>query len=240
MFKSLSGNKSPGDFIKDLREMDTNTAVNEIIKNEELINYLDEKAIDKNLIIIAKEDDSVTSHTRGYGKNKRPEDYMHEFEEYIKENMNKITALNILCTKPEQLTRNELKAIKAILDKEGFNEEYLKSAYKDMTNEEITADIIAFIRQKAIGSALISKEERITKAMNKIKKEYNFTQTQQNFLKKIEKYMIKEVIIDREVFEIGNFKREGGFKRYNTIFEDNLDNIIEKLKEYMFNENELA
>ena len=52
--------------------------------------------------------------------------------------------------------------------------------------------------------------------------------------------MIKEVIIDREVFEIGNFKREGGFKRYNTIFEDNLDNIIEKLKEYMFNEDELA
>ena len=165
---------------------------------------------------------------------------MHEFEEYIKENMNKITALNILCTKPEQLTRNELKAIKAILDEEGFNEEYLKSAYKDMTNEEITADIIAFIRQKAIGSALISKEERITKAMSKIKKEYNFTPLQQNFLKKIEKYMLKEVIIDREVFEIGNFKREGGFKRYNTIFDDNLDNIIEKLKEYMFNENELA
>ena len=109
-----------------------------------------------------------------------------------------------------------------------------------MTNEEITADIIAFIRQKAIGSALISKEERITKAMSKIKKEYNFTPLQQNFLKKIEKYMLKEVIIDREVFEIGNFKREGGFKRYNTIFEDNLDNIIEKLKEYMFNENELA
>lgn len=240
VFKSLSGNKSPGDFIKDLKEMDTETAVNEIIRNEELVNYLDEKAIDKNLIIIAKEDDSVTSHTRGYGKNKRPEDYMHEFEEYIKENMNKITALNILCTKPEQLTRNELKAIKAILDEEGFNEEYLKSAYKDMTNEEITADIIAFIRQKAIGSALISKEERITKAMNKVKKEYNFTPLQQNFLKKIEKYMIKEVIIDREVFEIGNFKREGGFKRYNTIFDDNLDNIIEKLKEYMFNENELA
>ena len=240
VFKSLSGNKSPGDFIKDLKEMDTNTAVNEIIKNEELINYLDEKAIDKNLIIIAKEEDSVTSHTRGYGKNKRPEDYMHEFEEYIKENMNKITALNILCTKPEQLTRNELKAIKSILDEEGFNEEYLKSAYKDMTNEEITADIIAFIRQKAIGSALISKEERITKAMSKIKKEYNFTPLQQNFLKKIEKYMLKEVIIDREVFEIGNFKREGGFKRYNTIFDDNLDNIIEKLKEYMFNENELA
>lgn len=240
IFKSLSSNKSPAEFINYLKELDTQSAVKTIIENELLINYLDEKAIDPSLIIIAKEEDKVTEHTRGYGKGKRPEDYIHEFETYIKENMNEIVALNVLCTKPKEMTRNDLKAIKAILDDNGFSEEYLKSAYKDMTNEEITADIIAFVRQKAIGSVLISKEERVKKAMSLIKKEYRFTPLQVKWLQKIEKYMVKEVIIDREVFDMGNFKREGGFKRYNTVFDNNLDEIIDKLKEHMFNESELA
>lgn len=240
VFKSLSGNKSPAEFISHLKYLDTENAVKVLIENDRLITYLDEKAIDPNLIIIATEEDKVTEHTRGYGKGKRPEDYINEFETYIKENMNQIVALNVLCTKPKEMTRNDLKAIKSILDGEGFSEEYLKAAYKDMTNEEITADIIAFIRQKAIGSTLISKEDRVKKAMNKIKKEVEFTQLQQKWLQKIEKYMVKEIVIDKEVFDMGNFKREGGFKRYNIVFDENLEEVIDKLKEYMFNENELA
>lgn len=240
VFKSLSNNKTPAEFIKHLQELDTASAVKTIIENDKLINYLDEKALDPRLIIISKEDDKVIEHSRGYGKNKKPEDYIHEFEDYIHENMNKIVALNVLCTKPKEMTRNDLKAIKAILDEEGFNEEYLKAAYKDMTNEEITVDIIAFIRQKALGSVLISKEDRVKKAMSKIKKEFKFTQSQLNYLKKIEKYMAKEVIISKEDFDMGNFKREGGFRRFNTIFDDHLDEIIDKLKEHMFNDDELA
>lgn len=52
--------------------------------------------------------------------------------------------------------------------------------------------------------------------------------------------MIKEFIIDKEVFEVGNFKREGRFKRYNTVFDDKLDVVINKLKEHMFSDNELV
>lgn len=240
VFKSLSGNKSPSEFIKELKELDTQSAIKSLIENDRLMSYLDEKAINPNLIIVATDKDEVVEHTRGYGKGKKPEDYINEFENYIKENMNEIVALNVLCTKPKQMTRNDLKAIKAILDDNGFSEEYLKTAYKDMTNEEITADIIAFVRQKAIGSVLMSKEERVKKAMTKIKKEFKFTPLQEKWLQKIEKYMIKEVIIDKEVFEVGNFKREGGFKRYNTVFDDKLDAVIDKLKEYMFTDNELA
>ncbi|WP_338659753.1 type I restriction-modification system endonuclease [Paraclostridium sordellii] len=240
VFKSLSENKSPAEFIKSLKEMSTENAVETIIKNERLINYLDEKAIDSNLIIIAKEDDELIEHSRGYGKGKKPEDYINEFENYIKENMNQIVALNVLCTKPKQMTRNDLKAIKAILDAAGFSEEYLKAAYKDMTNEDIVADIIAFVRQKAIGSPLISKEERVKGAMNKVKKEFEFTPLQENFLKKIEKQMLKVTIIERDDFNMGKFKIEGGFKRYNTIFDNKLDQVIDKLKEHMFDENELA
>ena len=76
--------------------------------------------------------------------------------------------------------------------------------------------------------------------MNKIKKEFSFTPLQEKWLQNIEKYMVKEVIIDKEVFDMGNFKREGGFKRYNIVFDEKLDEVIDKLKEHMFNENELA
>ena len=52
--------------------------------------------------------------------------------------------------------------------------------------------------------------------------------------------MVKEVIIDKEVFDRGNFKGEGGFKRFDKVFDNHLNEIIDKLKEHMFNENELA
>lgn len=38
-----------------------------------------------------------------------------------------------------------------------------------MTNEDITADIISFIRQQALGGALISHETRIKNAVAKVK-----------------------------------------------------------------------
>lgn len=51
--------------------------------------------------------------------------------------------------------------------------------------------LIEYLDEKAIDQRLIiiSKEDRVKKAMTKIKKKFKFTQAQFNYLKKIEKYM---------------------------------------------------
>lgn len=236
VFKSLADNKTPEEFITELKNMKTEDAVKEIIKNNALIEYLDEKYSNETIIIVSDKEDKVISHTRGYGKGIKPEDYLKEFNEYIRENQNKIQALEILCTRPQSLTKESLKELKAILDDKGFSEEYLRTAYKDLTNEEIVADIIAFVRQNALGSVLESNEERVKRAMSKIRKEYYLNKPQENWLKRIEQVMLKEVVIDVETLDTGSFKTQGGgFRRLNDkIFNGNLGEIISKLKTYMF------
>ena len=56
-----------------------------------------------------------------------------------------------------------LKSLKLELDRNEFTEVQLNSAWKEIKNEDITADIITFIRQQAIGSPLISHEDRTKK-----------------------------------------------------------------------------
>lgn len=242
IFKSLCNDKTPEEFINELRGVDTETAAKEIIRNNSLIEYLDEKYTNEEIIIVSDKKDKVVSHTRGYGKGKKPEDYIDEFKKYIEENKNTIKALEVVCTRPQDLTKETLKQLKAILDNNGFNEEYLKTAWKDLKNEEIVADIIAFIRQQALGSPLESNEERVKRSITRIKKEYYLTKPQENWLNRIENVMLKEVVIDKETLDAGSFKTQGGgFDRLNEkMFNGNLEDIINKLKTYMFEDKGIS
>lgn len=235
IFKSLCNDKNPEEFIKDLKEAPIDKAEDYIINNPNLIEYLDEKTQIEEIIIVTNKEDKVVSHTRGYGKGKKPEDYLEEFQKYIEENKNLIPALEVVCTRPQELTKESLKQLKAVFDKNGFSEEYLKTAWKDTKQEEIVADIIAFIRQQAIGSPLESNEERVKRAVARIKREYYLTKPQENWMNRIEKVMLKEVVIDKETFNTGSFKSQGGgFQRLNKIFNEKLEEIVDNLKTYMF------
>ncbi|MDK0861433.1 type I restriction-modification system endonuclease [Clostridium perfringens] len=242
IFKSLCNNRTPEEFIKELKSINTENAVNQIINNKALIDYLDEKYSSDEVIIISDKKDKLISHTRGYGKGKKPEDYIQEFKNYIEENKNTIQALEIVCTRPQDLTKESLKQLRAILDNNGFNEEYLKTAWKDLKHEEIVADIIAFIRQQALGSPLESNEERVKRAVSRIKREYYLTRHQENWINRIEKVMLKEVVIDKETLDTGAFKAQGGgFDRLNEkLFNGNLGEILIKLKKYMFENKEIS
>src|SRR5699024_4088102 len=104
-----------------------------------------------------------------------PEDFLERFSAFIKENENKIAAINIICTKPKDLTREDLKKLRILLDQEGYTTTKLNTAVAKMTNEELTVDLITLIRQAALGSHLISHEERVKKAVRKLKEKHDFT-----------------------------------------------------------------
>ncbi len=109
-----------------------------------------------------------------------------------------------------------------------------------MTNEDITADIISFIRQQAIGSSLIDHEERIKKAMKKVRNLQTWTKVQKQWLDKIEKQLLKECIIDKESFNSGAFKKNGGYDRIDKYFEGKLDEVIEVINDNLYDERGLA
>ena len=114
--------------------------------------------------------------------------------------------------------RESLKGLKLELDRHDFTEKQLNTAWNEMTNQDIVADIIAFIRQQALGSALISHETRVRNAVAKLKQNHSFNKMQLEWLARIEKVMLEESVLDERIFEIGAFKNNGGFNGIDRRF----------------------
>lgn len=209
--------------------------VDDIIKNKEAFLVLDrDKVQHKRPVIIDNHPDEVIERTRGYGEGQKPEDYLESFKEFISTNLNTIAALKTVCTKPSELTRESLKGLKLELDRHNFTENQLNTAWKEMTNQDIVADIIAFIRQQALGSNLISHETRVKNAFAKLRLNHTFNKTQLDWLNRIEKVMLEETVLDKQIFEIGAFKNAGGFTIIDRRFGGKLNEIIVELNKYLY------
>lgn len=238
-FISLSGGYKPTQFIANIQSCDSpSEAKKQLLACGELFKMLDQlKPNGGRSVVISKHEDELLEHTRGYGNGSKPEDYLDAFAMYVKTKMDEIAALNIVCTRPKELTRDSLKSLRLTLDREGFTTQQLNTAISQMTNQEITADIISLIRRYAIGSALISHEARIKRAIDKLKKAHNFSKQELNWIARMEKYLMEESVLNVTVFdEDGRFKSQGGFNKINKVFGNKLENIVFELNEYLYDD----
>ena len=234
-FKTMTG-KSTTDFIDELRALPVEKISSYIQEHESYFTFLQEKdACHGKTRIIYEGEDEVVSHTRDYGNTQKPQDYIEDFTQYLKDNMNEIMALKLICTKPSDLKREDLKRLCLKLDSNGFSQTHLNTALNQMTNQEITADIISIIRQCILGSARVSHEERIKKAMEKLKANHYFSVSEETFLKSIEKYLLHESVINKETFDTDTrFVKKGGFKTIDKKFGGHLAEIIVELNQYLY------
>ena len=238
-FASMTGGMTPEQFIADIKQRPVADARNRLLANEELFALLQaHKPNGGKPVVISDKEDELISHTRGYGKNdQRPEDYLDAFSKYVTTNMNEIAALKIICTRPKDLTRASLKNLKLALDREGFTTQQLNTAISELTNEEMAADIISLIRRYAIGSALISHEARIRRAVDKLKKAHKFTKQELSWIARMEKYLMEESVLNVGVFdEDSRFKSNGGFAKINKVFANKLESIVLELNEYLYDD----
>lgn len=236
-FVDLSGGLNPTQFVETLAGMSPQTAKEHVLKNARLFEILNEGGLSTNRpMIISNKEDELVSHTRGYGEGLTPQDYLEEFNEFINNNINTIAALKVVCTRPRELTRDSLKSLKLELDRHHFTEQQLNTAWREWKNEEIAADIISYIRQCALGSALISHEERIKRAVDKLRKSHSFSKMELDWLAKIEKTLLQESVIDKSVFDMGIYKTNGGFARINKIFAGKLEDYLQELNDYLYDD----
>lgn len=237
-FVSMTGGMDPTQFIQQLEQEPPQQARNRILAHRDLFELLGEtRANGGRPVVISDAPDELVSHTRGYGTGSRPEDYLDAFADYVKTHINEIAALNIVCTRPKELTRSSLKDLRLTLDREGFTTQQLNTAISELTNEEMAADIISLIRRYAIGSTLISHEARIRRAVDKLKKAHKFTAIEQRWIGRMEKYLMEESVLNISVFdEDARFRSEGGFKKIDRIFQNKLENIVLELNEYLYDD----
>jgi type I restriction enzyme R subunit len=180
---------------------------------------------------VSRHADVLREVTHGYGEGRsRPEDYLESFKAYLAANMNKIPALVVVTQRPRELTRAELKELKRVLDEAGYTETYLRTAWKEKTNADIAASIVGFIRQAALGDALVSYAERVDRALAKVLAGQAWAGPQRQWLEKIGKQLKAETVVDREALDSGAFLRDGGFKRINRVFDGKLEDVLGDLR----------
>ncbi|MED4534171.1 type I restriction-modification system endonuclease [Metabacillus fastidiosus] len=237
-FKVLSGGRTVDEFTDWMKDLNPSDLPKQLKEYKSMFRYIDENLHRENKQFISTHEDKFLGVKRGYGNAEKPDDYLDSFSQFIKDNLNKIPALMIVCQRPTELTREELKKLKLELDQKGFTEKNLQAAWRDSKSEDIAADIIAFIRQQALGDPLVSHEERIKSAMKKVYQMKVWPPVQKKWLERIEKQLIQESVLHpdpEKAFEYEPFKRSGGFKQLNKIFSGQLPEIVQEINENLYN-----
>lgn len=183
--------------------------------------------------VIADHQDELQVREQSYGDYTKPADYLESFNDFIKHQLNQSAALAVVVNKPKDLTREQLKEVKLLLDQHGYSEAKLQSAWRNQTNQEIAASIIGYIRQAAIGEALIPFEQRVAQAMQKIYALHSWTAVQRKWLERLAKQLNHEVVIDQH-FVNRAFAKDGGAKNLNNLLNQQLDTVLDTLSESLW------
>ena len=237
-FVITSNYESVEDFLKAVRKCkdESEDACKELLlRKKDAFGAFKLQKTDTRYIPVSNKEDSLIKVARGFGKVQEPADYIESFSAYLKANRNKIEALEIVCARPADLTLADLRSLSAALDANGYNSIQLNTAIQQLTKEDCAADIITLVRRYAIGSPLVSHEERIHNAVKKLCKAHDFTAGEKKWIERIEKYLINESVLNAQTFdEYLAWRNQGGFSKVNKIFSNTLGSIIKELNTYLY------
>lgn len=237
-FKAMTGAKSYAAYVHDLAEKNNEAVREKLIKDREAFRYLESYIPPERPMVVSDAPDEVVYNGQGYGNGQqKPEDYLEEFTRYIKEHINEVAALNIICTRPAELTRQSLKELALLLDREGYAPKRLDSAITALNAEEAGADIISIIRRYAIGARLMNHRQKVEQAVKRLQASHYFTKPQQTWIKLMQEYLIHEPVLNQEAFdEDPRLRKQGGFARADKMMSGQLANIIAELNDYMYDD----
>ena len=229
-------------FIQKLKAMPLADVAGWFVQNPALGELLDRQSDGPaRALYVSEHADTFQSAERGYGKAKKPEDYLREFGEYIKSHSNDIPALVTVLTRPRDLTRSQLRELVLALDRAGFTEANLAAAWRDLTNQDIVARIVGYIRQAAIGDALLPYSERVDHALQRLlthpPEGKSWSTPQRDWVKRIAAQTKANVLVDRAALDDPDliFKREGGgFKRLDKVFNGQLQPVLEAFNDALW------
>ena len=158
---------------------------------------------------------------------------MEGFSAFVRDPGNDLPALTTVLTKPWELSRKDLRELKLALDQRGYSETTLATAWRETTNQEMAASIMGWIRQAALGDALMPYEQRVERALQRILASRSWSKPQRDWLQRIANQTKALTIVDREALDDDAlfFKREGGgWPRLNRLFGGELDDVLQQFQ----------
>jgi type I restriction enzyme R subunit len=175
--------------------------------------------------VISKHEDEIRERIQSWGLYTKPEDYLDSFTHFVREQINQSAALATVVNRPRDLTREQLKEVRLLLDGAGYSEANLKAAWRKQSNQDIAAGVIAYIRQAALGEALLPFEQRVAQAMQRIYAQGTWTPVQRKWLDRLAKQLTHELVIDHS-FVNSAFANDGGAKQLDKLLGGQLQDVM--------------
>lgn len=160
-----------------------------------------------------------------------PEDYIEAFERYVRENRNAVAGMIAVTQRPRELTRKQLKELALSLDEQGFSETNLRRAYGRARNADIAAHIAGFVRQAALGDALVPYATRVENALDRIEAARDWTREQRQWLRRIGRALKEYPVVDHETFDAPALRQFGGWTRGDRDFDGQLEQVLGDINE---------
>jgi type I restriction enzyme R subunit len=165
------------------------------------------------------------------GRSVRPNDYLTAFQTYVRENPAQVEAIEILLQRPPGWNTNALHELRQKLSTqpEGFTLDRLRRAY-----QHELADLISLVKHAAKGEPLLSAEERVDHALNRLRASHEFTEQQERWLGLIRNHLIENLAIEKQDFDLINFTHAGGtWGRIDRDFSGGLSDILTEINREM-------
>jgi type I restriction enzyme, R subunit len=204
-----------------------------LLRDPSFLAFLEEYPRPRQIFIEAYDAvDDVTSEylfrTRD-GREMKSADYITAFSQFVRENPDQITALQVLLDRPRDWNTTTLVELRnKLADRpEKFTESNLRRAYQHQL-----ADIISIVHHAAEGEPLMSAEERVDRAITRTIGAQTLTPPQSKWLELIRRHLIANLAIERDDFELLEFEQQGAtWQRVNTDFGGNLAEVLQSLNE---------
>ena len=233
-FEELSG-MSAEEFLKEIRDREPEEAAAWLQDKAPIIAQVPTLPLDTRGVIYDDTPDTIVSVEE---IELERSDYLLQFEQYVRANLDSMEALRIVTQRPRELTREALTTLRQQLAQEGYRADTLQKAWAKRTNQDIAASIIGFIRQAALGEPLVPYELRVMQALHTIYERHHWEDQQKQWLERIGKNLVKDqnVADPDNLNEAPAFQRYGGFDRISeSYFDGRLREVLAELNDEVWN-----
>jgi len=208
----------------------------EILRSSEFLELLENYPRPARVFLVAPGvEDEVTSArliTAGAGKQYAPEDYLTAFDAFVGEHVDDVEAIAILLSRPSGWGTEPLKELREALSKaaEHFTEDKLQLAFR-LTHKKALVDIISMVRHaQSKESELLTAEERVSLAVERITEDIELSDEQKQWLGYIRASIIKNLAVGKEDFDlIPVLSNRGGWRRADRVFDGKLEDLLSEL-----------
>ena len=170
-------------------------------------------------MIVSHHADELLAVEHGWGAYSRPEDDLGAFQRFITDNVNRIATLEIVFTRPRDLTGEHLRELIVALAQHQFTETAIRSAWRQARHEDIAATLIGDIRQLALGSSLVpfAFATRVDRAIARLLARQDWSVPQRRWLDRIARTLKEKVVVDEVAFSQGAYATNGGFRAIDNM-----------------------